>query len=76
MTASAETHEVLLIIRSSLGDRNDVMDLLDRNIPPMLQALLAEWMLVDVSASDLSPLAAVTFVSVVAPGEVVVMLLH
>lgn len=76
MTASAETHEVLLIIRSSLGDRNDMVDLLDRNIPSVLQALLAEWMLVDVSGPDLSPLASVPFMSVVATGEVVVLLLH
>lgn len=76
MTASAETHEVLLIIRSSLRDRNDMVDLLDRNIPSVLQALLAEWMLVDVSHPDLSPLASVPFMSVVATGEVVVLLLH
>lgn len=42
----------------------------------MLQTLLTERMLLNVSRPYLSPLTSVTFVSVVAAGEVVVVLLH
>jgi len=42
----------------------------------MLQTLLAERMLLYVSRPDLSPLTAVPLVSVVAAGEVVVVLFH
>lgn len=42
----------------------------------MLQTLLAERMLLYVSRPDLSPLTAVPLVSVVAAGEVIVVLLH
>lgn len=52
------------------------MHLLDRNVSSVLQTLLAERMLLYVARPDLSPLTSVTFVSVVAAGEVVVVLLH
>jgi hypothetical protein len=46
------------------------------NVSSMLQTLLTERMLLNVSRPYLSPLTSVTFVSVVAAGEVVVVLLH
>jgi hypothetical protein len=76
MTAPAETHEVAFVIGSSFRDRNDVVDFLDRNIPSVFKTFFAERMLVHIPRPDLSPLAAVTFVSVVTSGEVIVMLLH
>lgn len=76
MTASAEAHQVAFIIRSAFGDRFDVMHFLYGNVSSVLQTLLAERVLLDVACSYLSPLAAVPLVSVVAAGEVVVVLPH
>ena len=76
VTASAKTHEVLLIIGSAFRERNDVVDLLDRDLPAVLQALLTERMLVNVAGSDLCPAPPVAFAGRVAALELLVVLFH
>ena len=72
----AQRHEIVGTAATTFGERKDVVDFLSRRKLALLLTLLAEWMLVDVSHPDLSPLASVPFMSVVATGEVVVLLLH
>ena len=43
---------LLSVVRSSLGERNDVVDFLDRHVASFLQALLTQRMLVDVPITD------------------------
>jgi hypothetical protein len=61
MAGTAQAHEVRLVVRPALREGEDVVDLLDRDIPSVLQALLAEGMLVDVARADALPRPAVPF---------------
>jgi hypothetical protein len=76
MARTTEAHEVRLIVCSSFGERNDVMDFLNRNVSSFLQALLAERMLVDVPVTDSFPRPAVAFAGRVAALELLVVLFH
>jgi hypothetical protein len=76
VTRPAEAHEVRLVVRAALGERNDVVDFLDRNVPSLLKAHLAQGMLVDVARADAGPGSSVAFACGVAAGERLVVLLH
>jgi len=49
VTRTTKTHKVRLVIRSSLGERDDVVVFLHGDVASLLQAHLAERMLVDVA---------------------------
>jgi hypothetical protein len=55
VAGTAQAHEVRLVVRAAFREGNDVVDFLDRNISSVLQALLAEGMLVDVARADALP---------------------
>lgn len=76
VTAMAETHEVTLVIGSSLADWFDVMDLFHRNVPAFLQTHLAEGMPMNVAGPDLTPLSSVSLVPIVTTSEVIVVIIH
>jgi hypothetical protein len=61
MTGAAKAHEVLLVIGSSIGERNDVVNFLDGNVASFLQALFTKRMLVDIPVTDSFPRPAVSF---------------
>jgi len=60
VTGTAQRHEVRLIMRPALRERDDVVDFLHSNIPSVLQALFTERMLGCVPMPDACPGPAVT----------------
>ena len=76
MTRTAKAHEVALIICPSLGERNDVVDFLDRDVASGLEALLTERVFVNVPVTDSFPSSAVAFAGRVAALELLVVLFH
>lgn len=49
VTRTAMTHKVRFVIGSAFGERNDVVDFLNRDISAFPKAHLAERMLVDIT---------------------------
>ncbi len=76
MAGAAQAHEVRLIIRAAFRQGNDVVDFLDCDVASLLQAHLAERMLVDVACADALPRPSVSFASRVTARELLVVLLH
>lgn len=64
MTGSAQGHQILSCVCTTLGNWFDMMNFLRRNKPAFLLALFTEWMLYDVSVTDSFPGAAVLLVDV------------
>jgi len=73
---TTKAHQVRLVIRSSLGERNDVVDFLHGDVASGLQALLAERMLVDIPVTDSFPRPAVAFAGRVTALELLIVLFH
>ena len=76
MTGDAERHQILRIMRATIGERLDVMHECRENVSALLFALLAERMPRQVSVADFLPRIPVTLVLIVAAHEVVVVPLH
>ena len=72
VTRPAQAHEVALVVRAAFRQGNNVVDFLDRNVTSLLQAHLAERMLVDVACADALPGASVSFAGRVAARELLV----
>lgn len=64
VTGTAKRHQVQLIVRPTLGERNDVVDFLHSDIPSVLQTHLTKRMLACVTMSDAYPSSAVLLVRV------------
>ena len=64
VTGLTQAHEVVHRVRSTLRDRQDVVDLLHRGKPSCLKTYLAERMRRGVSVTDTSPRMAVLLVYV------------
>ena len=76
MTGATKAHEVLFVIGSSLGERNDVVNFLDGNVASFLQALFTKRMLVNVAVTDSFPCSAVPLAGGVTARELLIVLLH
>ena len=74
VTASAKAHQITLVIASTFRKRNDVMNLLHRNIPSFKKAALTKRVLSYVSVTDLFPFVSVASVRLVTAGEAFVVL--
>lgn len=67
MTGLAQGYQIRTVMRAALGDRNDVVDFLNRRQPPIFQAHLTQRMLRHISVTDSLPGPAVFFVDVRCP---------
>ena len=76
MTTFTQRHEVALVVRATVCQRQDVMHLLRRRQPSLSLALLTQRMLQQKTRTDLLPRAAVTFVGVGIAEVVVVLMLR
>jgi hypothetical protein len=76
VTRTTKTHEIGLVIRSSLSKGKDVVDFLDRDVASFLKTLLTKRVLVDVAVTDSFPSSAVAFAGRVAALELLVVLFH
>ena len=76
MTGDAERHQILRIMRATVGERSNMMHKRRENISALLFTHLTEWILRQVTVTNASPCAAVSLVLIVAAHEVVVMPLH
>lgn len=76
MTRYAERHQIVLIMRATIGERLDVMHECRENVSALLFTLLAERMSCQVSVSNPAPRAVVSLMLIVAAREPVIMSLH
>ena len=76
MTGDAERHQILRIMRATIGERLDVMHECRENVSALLFTLLAERMSCQVSVSNPAPRAVVSLMLIVAAREPVIMSLH
>ena len=76
VTGTAQRHQVAFIVRSAFGKGNDVVNFLNRNVPAVLQAFLAEGVLLHVPLTDRPPPAAIALGTVIAARKAVVVLVH
>jgi hypothetical protein len=63
-------------MRPALGERDDVVDFLHRNIPSVLQTHLAKRMLGSVTMTDTHPGSAVAFAGRIPALELLIVLFH
>lgn len=76
VTGAAEAHQITFLVRSTLGQRYDVMYLFNSDVSSLLQALLTQRVLVNISVAYLFPFPSVPFVAVVPALELLVVLFH
>ena len=76
MTGDAERHQILRIMRATIGERLDVMHECRENVSAVLFTLLAERMPRQVSISNPAPRTAIPLVLIVPAREAVIMSLH
>ena len=76
MARGAERHQILCIMRATIGERLDVMHKRREDVSAPLLAALAKWMRCQVSVTDFLPRTSVSLMLIVATSEVVIMPLH
>ena len=76
MTGDAERHQILRIMRATIGERLDVMHECRENVSALLFTLLAERMPRQMTVTDFLPRTSVSLMLIVATSEVVIMPLH
>mgnify|MGYP000973624981 CR=1 FL=1 len=76
MTGDAERHQILRIMRATIGERLDVMHKRRENISALLFTHLTERIPRQVSISNPAPYAAIPLVLIIPAREVLVMSLH
>ena len=76
MTRYAERHQIVLIMRATIGERLDVMHECRENVSALLFTLLAERMPRQVTVTDFLPRTSVSLMLIVAAREPVIMSLH
>ena len=76
MTGYTERHQIVPIMRATIGEWLDVMHECREDVSALLLAGLAEWMPCQVSVTNPAPRAAVPLVLIVATSEMVIMPLH
>ena len=76
MTGDAERHQILRIMRATIGERLDVMHECRENVSALLFTLLAERMPRQMTVTDFLPRIPVTLVLIVPAREVLIVTLH
>ena len=76
MTGDAERHQILRIMRTTIGERLDVMHECRENVSALLFTLLAERMPRQMTVTDFLPRTSVSLMLIVAAREPVIMSLH
>ena len=76
MARYAERHQILRIIRATIGERSDMMDERCANVSPPLFAHLTERMPRQVTITNPAPRAAIPLVLIVTTSESFVVSLH
>ena len=76
MTTDAQTFEIALVIRATIGDRLHMMHQRCHRCSAQSKANLAEWMSRDIAVTDFLPRTSVPFMLIVATGKMLVMSLH
>ena len=76
MTGDAERHQILRIMRATIGERLDVMHECRENVSALLFTLLAERMPRQMTVTDFLPRTSVSLMLIVAAREPVIMSLH
>ena len=76
MTRYAERHQIVLIMRATIGERLDMMHECRENVSAVLFTLLAERIPRQMSVTNPAPYAAIPLVLIVATGKMLVMSLH
>ena len=76
MTRYAERHQIVLIMRATIGERLDMMHERREDVSTPLLAALAKWMRCQVSIANPAPCSAVSLVLIVAAREILVVSLH
>ena len=76
MAGYAERHQIVLIMRATVGERSNMMHKRRKDVSALLFALLAERMPRQVTVANPTPRTAIPLVLIVATREAVIMLLH
>ena len=76
MTRHAERHQILRVMRATIGERLDVMHKRREDVSALLFALLAERMPRQVTVANPTPRATIPLVLIVPAREAVIMSLH
>ena len=76
MTRHAERHQILRVMRATIGERLDVMHKRREDVSAPLFAALTQWMCSQMAVTNASPCAAVSLVLIIPAREVLVMSLH
>ena len=76
MTGYTERHQIVPIMRATIGEWLDVMHECREDVPALLFAALAKWMPCQMAVTNASPHTAVSLVLIVIAREAVIMSLH